>query len=134
MMSKANTTNFEDIMQVVVGASALSVPIAFTEEAWDLGRTLPVLNLVLIVVLSLLFINLYSLHSIFQRDIRNRVSAFLVRTVVDYGVTLSVVFVVLFALNRLPILAEPAVAIKRILILSFPASMGAVVVDSLDKE
>jgi hypothetical protein len=34
----------------------------------------------------------------------------------------------------MPILSEPFIAIKRILILAFPASMGAVVVDSLDKE
>lgn len=38
-MNKQGTTNFEDIIQVVVGASALSVPVAFSEEAWALGRT-----------------------------------------------------------------------------------------------
>lgn len=133
-MSDRNTTNFEDIMQVVVGASALSVPVAFSEEAWNLGRTLPLQNLIFLITLSLLFINLYSFHSIFQRDVRHRIGAFLTRTLLDYGITLLVVFVVLLALNRLPLFGEPQVAIKRVLILAFPASMGAVVVDSFDKE
>jgi uncharacterized membrane protein len=133
-MSNYNSTNFEDIMQVVVGASALSVPVAFSEEAWNLGRTLPSQNLIFLVVISLLFINLYSFYGIFQRNIQYRKKVFLTRTLVDYGITLIVVLIVLLALNRLPLFAEPVVAIKRILILSFPASMGAVVVDSLDKE
>ena len=67
-----DTTNFEDIMQVVVGASALAVPVAFSEESWNLGKSLPVYNILFIVILSLLFINLYSFHSIFQQNIRSR--------------------------------------------------------------
>jgi len=133
-MTNDNTINLEDIMQVVVGASALSVPVAFSEESWNLSRTLPLPNVALLVVLSLLFVNLYSFQSIFQRNVRHRIAAFLSRTAVDYGVTLAVVLAVLLALNRLPLIAEPLVAIKRIIILSFPASMGAVVVDSFDKE
>jgi len=112
----------------------LSVPVAFSEESWNLGRTLPSPNVVLLVVLSLLFINLYSFLSIFQGKVRHRLTTFLSRTVVDYCVTLAVVMIVLVALNHLPLIAEPVVAIKRIFILAFPASMGAVVVDSFDKE
>jgi hypothetical protein len=75
-MSKQNTTNFEDIIQVVVGACALSVPVAFSEEAWNLGRTLPVANIIVLVALSLLFVNLYSLHNIFQGRITHRILPF----------------------------------------------------------
>ncbi len=52
----------------------------------------------------------------------------------DYGVTLCVVIIVLFALNKFPILSETFIAVKRVIIISFPASMGAIVVDSFDKE
>lgn len=72
-MSKHSTTNFEDIIQVAVGASALAVPVAFSEEAWNLGRTLPVANIILLIALSLLFVNLYSLHNIFQGKVRQGV-------------------------------------------------------------
>lgn len=133
-MSNFKTINFEDVIQVIVGASALSVPIAFSEESWNLSRSLPFENIVMLVILSLLFINLYSFQVIFQANIRYRIGTFLCRTIVDYFLTILVVFIVLYALNRMPIVSEPLVAIKRILILSFPASMGAVVVDSFDKE
>lgn len=133
-MKQLGSTNFEDIIQVIVGASALSVPVAFTEEAWNLGRTLPMANIFFLTALSLLFINLYSIHNIFQGEVHYRVSIYILRTAIDYAITILVVGVVLLALNRLPILTEPMVALKRIVILSFPASMGAVVVDSFDKE
>lgn len=134
MLEERNSTNFEDVLQVIVGASALSVPVAFSEESWDLSRTLPNTNVFLLVFLSLLFINLYSFQSIFQGRVRHRIRLFILRTLLDYGITLCVVFMVLFAIDRMPIIEEPLVALKRMIILSFPASMGAVVVDSLDKE
>lgn len=133
-MKHLGSTNFEDVIQVIVGASALSVPVAFSEEAWDLGRSLPIANIFLLVALSLLFINLYSIHNIFQGNIRHRLLTYLSRTAIDYVITIFVVCVVLLALNHLPVLTEPVVALKRIVILAFPASMGAVVVDSFDKE
>ena len=133
-MSKHNTTNFEDVIQVVVGASALAVPVAFSEESWNLSRTLPIQNIVFLIFLSVSFMGLYSFHSIFQGDIKYRLTIFIYRNILDYGLTLLVVFIVLLALNRMPIISETTVAIKRVIILSFPASMGAVVVDSFDKE
>lgn len=33
-----------DILQIIVGASILAVPIAFTEETWNLGEKLPLVN------------------------------------------------------------------------------------------
>ena len=93
-----------------------------------------IFNLIFIVLLSLLFINIYSFQGIFQGQIKNRLSHFILRTIIDYGITLIVVFIILFALNRMPIVEEPLIAIKRIIILSFPASMGGVIVDGFDKE
>jgi uncharacterized membrane protein len=133
-MEQGKNANLEDIMQVIVGASALSVPVAFSEESWNLSKTLPMQNILLIMVLSLLFVNLYSFQSIFQGDIRNRIGIFVFRTMFVYFITLVVVSIILGVLNRMPIFDDTLKAIKRIIILSFPASMGAVVVDSFDKE
>ena len=126
--------NTEDIVQVIVGSSALTVPVAFSEESWRLSETLPLLNVIVLVFLSLLFISLYSIQGIFQGQIKHRLSHFILRIIIDYGVALIIVFIVLFALNRMPILDEPIIALKRIIILGFPASMGGVIVDGLDKE
>jgi uncharacterized membrane protein len=126
--------NFEDIMQVTVGAAALSVPIAFSEESWELSRTLPTFNIIFLFVLSLIFVNLYSFQGIFQGHVSYRISHFLFRTIFVYFLTAVIVSIILFALNRFPIYSETFITIKRVIILSFPASMGAVVVDSFDKE
>jgi uncharacterized membrane protein len=48
--------------------------------------------------------------------------------------TAVVVALVLFCLNKLPLLDQPWLAIKRIIVITMPASMGAIVVDSFDKE
>ncbi len=37
--------DLEDASQVTIGAFALAVPISFSEEAWKLGETLPLTNL-----------------------------------------------------------------------------------------
>ncbi|WP_321299833.1 DUF2391 family protein [Marinifilum fragile] len=132
-MSK-DSINLEDIVQVIVGSSALTIPVAFSEESWQLSETLPTLNIIIILILSLLFINIYSFEGIFQGQIKHRLSHFALRTIIDYGVTFVVVFIILFALNRMPILEEPLIAFKRIILLSFPASMGGVIVDGFDKE
>lgn len=130
---RENSINSEDIIQVVIGASALTVPVAFSEEAWRLSETLPLLNVMVLFLLSLIFIGLYSIQGIFQGKIKHRLYHFILRAIIDYGITLVVVFVILFALNRMPF-DEPIIALKRIILLSFPASMGGVIVDGFDKE
>lgn len=131
---KFKKIDFEDLSQLIIGASVLSVPIAFTEEAWNLSKTIPMLNLGIIVILTLCFIALYAFKGIFQGHIKERKATFVKRILIGYSVTLVVVVIVLFALNKFPISHEPLIAFKRVIIISFPASMGAIVVDSFDKE
>jgi len=126
--------DFEDLSQLIIGSTVLSVPIAFTEEAWNLSETIPILNLGVIMLLTLCFIALYAYKGIFQGKIKERKKTFIKRVLIDYGVTLVVVIIVLFALNKLPLSEDPLIAFKRVIIISFPASMGAIVVDSFDKE
>ena len=132
-MSKSSI-NSEDIVQVVIGASALTVPVAFSEESWRLSETLPLLNVIMLLLISLIFIGLYSIQLIFQGKVKHRLYHFVLRIIIDYGITLIVVFIILIALNRMPLFDEPIIALKRIILLSFPASMGGVIVDGFDKE
>ena len=126
--------NAEDIGQIAVGAFALSVPIAFSEEAWRLSASLPTLNLVFVVVLPLAFITLFAYQSVFQANIVKRRRAFFLRVIAAYILTLLVVSIVLLALNKLPLITDPILALKRIILIAMPASMGAIIVDSFDKE
>ncbi|WPC75378.1 DUF2391 family protein [Vibrio porteresiae] len=126
--------NTEDAIQVCVGAFALAVPVSFSQEAWQLGNTLPLANLLLLMVLSLCFLSAFAYQSVFQSNIHHRYPVFFFRVIIAYSIAAIVVALVLLSLDKLPLLSEPIVALKRIIVISMPASMGAIVVDSFDKE
>ncbi|MBU2919024.1 DUF2391 family protein [Psychrosphaera sp. F3M07] len=126
--------NVEDASQVFVGAFALAVPISFSEEAWKLGETLPLINLFMLFGLSVLFLGLFTYQSVFQKNITTRKTAFVFRIVIAYIITAFVVALVLFCLDKLPFFEDPMTSLNRIVVITMPASMGAIVVDSLDKE
>jgi len=126
--------NGEDASQIAIGAFAMALPISFSEEVWLLAETLPLANLLLISVLSLFFLVYFAYFSIFQADIKQRIAMFIFRIIIAYLITLIVVALVLTALNQFPITTMPDIAIKRAIIVAMPASLGAIIVDSLDKE
>jgi uncharacterized membrane protein len=43
----------KDILQVIIGATILAIPVGFTEEAWRLGENLPWLNIIGLFLLSM---------------------------------------------------------------------------------
>jgi uncharacterized membrane protein len=126
--------NMEDASQVFVGAFALAVPISFSEEAWRLGDTLPYSNLLMLFTLSVLFLGIFTYQSVFQKNIKNRLFVFIFRIVIAYIMTAFVVCLVLLCLDKFPFFTDPVTAIKRMIVITMPASMGAIVVDSFDKE
>lgn len=129
-----NDFNFEDVSQITVGAFSLSVPIAFSEESWQLSQTLPFANLMLMVMLSLFFLAIYTYSTVFQGDVSKRLHRFFLRVLGAYLLATIVVALVLVAMHKFPLLTDPVVAFKRLLIIAMPASMGAIVVDGFDKE
>ena len=126
--------NLEDISQISIGAFALAVPISFSEEAWKLGESLPSINLFFVFTLSITFLAFYAYQGVFQGKIHNRVSVFVLRVIIAYFITGCIVALVLFSIDKFPLVSEPLIAIKRLIVISMPASMGAIVVDGLDKE
>ena len=126
--------NLEDASQVAIGAFALAVPVSFSEEAWKLGESLPLINLLLVFILSVVFLGLFAYQSVFQSNIKYRIPVFLLRIVIAYLIAALVVSLVLIALDKFPLISEPVVALKRLIIIALPASMGAIIVDSFDKE
>jgi uncharacterized membrane protein len=126
--------NLEDAGQIFVGAFALAVPISFSEEAWQLGESLPTANLALLFLLSCLFLSIYAFESVYQRNINGRVIEFVSRIAIAYILTIMVVALVLLCIDKLPVLDSPLVALKRVIVIAMPASMGAIIVDGFDKE
>ncbi len=126
--------NTEDIIQIAIGAFALAVPISFTEEAWKMSVTLPFYNLLLVFLLSVTFLGIYAYYSVFQKQVSKRYDIFILRIFIAYFISALVVALVLLALNKLPVIEEPIIALKRLILITMPASMGAIVVDSFNKE
>ena len=125
--------NFEDFIQIVIGSSLLVAPIAFSEEAWNLSKTLPLLNILFLMLLSVFFLGLYVYQGIFSANVKSRLITFISRIFIDYGLTLLVVIVILLALDKIPFHA-PLIAFKRIVLIAFPASLVGVILDGMDKE
>ncbi len=118
----------------MIGAFTLAVPISFSEEAWRLGETLALPNLIALICVSVVFLSLYTYQSVFQGNIENRVFSYVIRIIIAYGLASLVVAITLMCLNKFPLFTDPTVAIKRLIVVAMPASMGAIVVDSFDKE
>jgi len=126
--------NLEDASQVAIGAFALAVPISFSEEEWELGETLPLTNLLYIFISSVVFLSFFAYESVFQANIKYRIPVFISRIIIVYLIAALIVALILFSLDKFPLVTEPAIAFKRLIVITMPASMGAIIVDSFDKE
>lgn len=126
--------NLEDISQIAIGAFAFAVPISFSEEAWRLGETLPVFNLLILLFLSVGFLSFYAYENVFQANIKKRCFVFVFRIFIAYLIAAFVVSLILMGLDKFPILEDPSLALRRMIVIAMPASMGAIIVDGFDKE
>lgn len=120
-----------DIAQIFVGASILAIPVGFTEETWNLGRSLPLANVAILAAISLAFIAFF-VHLHFYRGFLGKyVSDYTKRVVATYLISLLVVGALLTVIQQCPWTTDWLLAVKRIVIVAFPASLSATVADSL---
>jgi uncharacterized membrane protein len=122
----------KDIVQMIVGATILAIPVGFTEEVWNLGSNLPWINILSIFILSLIFISVfiyYEYHHTKNQTYHKR--EFFKRVFSTYIVTLGVASLLLTIIDKAPWAIDWALAIKRAVIVSLPASMSAVIADSI---
>ncbi len=120
-----------DLLQIIVGASILAVPIAFTEETWRLGEKLPLRNVIGLTSLSLLFIGLFVYFNFYRDMFRQHIWEYVKRVVSIYFFSLLIVGILLTLIEQCPWGLDNLLAIKRILIVAFPASMSAAISDAL---
>jgi len=118
---------FEDLVYIPIYSDI------YSEEAWNLSKTLPLLNILFLMLLSVFFLGLYVYQGIFSANVKSRLITFISRIFIDYGLTLLVVIVILLALDKIPFHA-PLIAFKRIVLIAFPASLVGVILDGMDKE
>ena len=123
-----------DLAELVVGANVLAFPLAAPEALWALSEQLSVLQALGFVVLSCVFLStfIYYIHHVRTGDqALYNFRLHVVRLLATYGITLLVSASILALLGKFPLLSDTAVALTRMVLVAFPASFSATVVDSL---
>ena len=120
-----------DALQIIVGASLLAVPVAFTEETWNLGSQLPLKNVLGLAAVSLIFIGLFVYYNYYRRILKKNWMEFAKRVASTYLFSLIVVAGLLSIIQVTPWATDWVLALKRVILVAFPASMSAVVADTI---
>jgi uncharacterized membrane protein len=120
----------KDLVQQIVGATLLAIPLAYTEEVWNLGEQLPINNIYAISLISFSFISLFVYYNYYKKNFRKYFLEFFKRSFSTYLIALGVSFLILSLIDKAPLGTEWLIAFKRMVILSLPASMSAAVTDS----
>lgn len=122
-----------DVLQVMIGASILAIPVGFTEETWRLGEMLPLVNILGLMILSLLFITAFSYYHYqhHKSRLKQHKSELLKRVLLTYFFSFIVVGVLMTLIQRAPWIDNFILAFKRVTIVTFPSSMSAAIADTL---
>jgi uncharacterized membrane protein len=131
-MEPANTKfGLKHVLQAIVGATLLAVPIGFTEETWRLGETLPLYNIIAILVISLFFIAIFVYRN-FSKNVPGFYWVDLVkRIVIIYILSFLIVALLLSVIQRAPWFVDSMLAFKRTVIVTFPSALSAAIAGNL---
>ena len=120
-----------DVIEIIVGACVLAIPVAFTEEVWVLGEQLPMLKVISVMALSMVFLALFAYFIFYHNNLSGHEWDWLKRIFSAYGITFIIAAILLFLLDKTPWLTDFPTAFKRVVLVTFPACFSATVVDSL---
>jgi uncharacterized membrane protein len=120
-----------DILEILVGASILAVPVAFTEEVWNMGDELAWLNVILLSGIALLFLGAFIYFTSYRAHLKMFRNEFLKRTFTTFLLSVIVVGLLLTVVDKCPWVTDFNLALKRTLIGAFPASLSATLTDNI---
>ncbi len=121
----------KDVLQIIVGATILAIPVGLTEETWLLAQELKFINVAVLGILSLLFIALFVYFNYYRFNLKGYFWQYVKRVLVTYGLSLFVVGLLLTIIEKCPWGTDNLLAMKRIIITAFPASMAATISDTI---
>ncbi len=122
--------HWHDVAEIAVGACIMAFPVAATEEIWNLGAELSLGRGLVFAITSVFFLTLF-IHVIHGHDrFPLTHKAFVLRVVSTYGVTFLISALLLLGVDRLELFQDPLIALKRTILVAFPASFAATAVDS----
>jgi len=120
-----------DVAEIAIGACLMAFPAAVTEEVWDLGEQLGLPRVLLLALASVFFLGVlvFLLHH--GPETPSDRGVFFRRVLSTYGLTFVIAALLLFAVDHLDLFGHPWVAIKRTVLVAFPACFAATAVDGL---
>jgi uncharacterized membrane protein len=121
----------KDMLQVIVGAAILAIPVGLTQETWELGQELPFANVLGFLVLSFLFISAFTYYMYHSEKIEFHWDIFFTRVAATYLFSFIVVALLLALIQKTPWATDWILALKRVIIVTFPSSMSAAVADTI---
>jgi uncharacterized membrane protein len=119
----------QDVAEIAMGACVMAFPVTVTQEVWDLGQELSLMRVALFAVASVFFLALL-IYLLQLGRVPADPKVFLQRVLSTYGLTLVISALLLIGVDRLELM-HPLVGLKRTILVAFPASFAATVVDGL---
>ena len=123
--------SFKDRVQILVGATILAIPTAFTEEVWNMGDELSWISVISLAIVALVLIGLFIYLNSYQQHMKLYRGHFLDRLISTYVFSLIVVGILLMVVEKAPWVTDFSLALKRTIIGALPASMSATVTDAI---
>ena len=129
--AKKRAFGMREVGEIAMGASLLILPMALTEEVWNLGESLPLSNTLLMLFSAYAIIGFFVYHRVYEGELKSHLPEFLLRVGSVYLITLVVAGLCLQSVDRFPLLSDPIVALKRAILCSVPGSFFATVLSSI---
>lgn len=123
--------HLKDVLQIVVGASLLAIPVGFTEETWKLGQHLSFERVLWFPILSILFIALFVYYNSYQKRLHNHWLSFMKRVFFTYVFSFLIVALLMHVIDQTPWATDWGLALKRVFIVTFPCSLSGAITDTL---
>lgn len=120
-----------DFFQVIVGSVVLAFPMSLSDEVWTITQSLPLSNILIFAICSLVFIGLFVFYNFYRGSIKNHVGDYIKRIALTYTLTLLVSAFFLGILQKAPWGVDNMLALKRVLLIAFPAAFSATIADSI---
>jgi uncharacterized membrane protein len=124
-------TRLKDLAQMIIGAGTLALPVAMSQDTWEIAKGLSLGDITAIVCTSVLLIAGFVYAVYFRGGLREHWPHFLWRVLSIYGLTVIVSSANLLLVNQAPWLTDPTLALSETVLVSLPASFAATIVDHM---
>ena len=88
-----------DLVQVIIGATILAIPVGFTQEVWEFSIDLPIINIVGIFIVSVIFISIFTYYHYHNISVKKNWKLFIKRVSLTYVFSFITVCILLILIG-----------------------------------